>query len=413
MVLARALSADARDDLSLGFARLGLPTAAREYLWDKLSHLHILLTGLSPDDARLLKALSEREGAWAEEFPRWAADGARAAPGAGLLSGRRDQHERLIATCRERGHAALAHALSRLLESLDATPSPVHLGRHTLTFGGPPLLMGVVNVTPDSFSDGGRFLAPEDAIAHGKALVAAGADLLDVGGESTRPGAAPVPVEEEIARVVPAIRALAERVDVPISVDTTKAEVARVALRAGATLVNDVSGFTFDPVLPRVVADAGAGCCVMHMQGTPATMQADPRYDDVVAEVIAFLAQSVERAVAAGVAAEQVLVDPGIGFGKTTGHNLLLLRRARDLRVLGRAVAIGTSRKRFLGALTGKPAPERGVASAASVAVLAVLGGADLVRVHDVAETRDAVAVAQAIRSAAEAGADFAPRPSR
>lgn len=413
MLLARALSSDTPGDLSLGFARLGLPTAAREYLFDKVAHLQVLLTGLEPEDGRTLKALAEREGAWAEEFPRWVAGDPRHRPGSGLLSGRREQHERLVDACRSRARPALGAALQRLLDTLDATPPPMRLGRHPLSFDGRPKLMGILNVTPDSFSDGGRFLAPEDAIARGEAMVAAGADLIDVGGESTRPGARPISVQEEIARVVPVLRALSERVDVPLSIDTTKSEVARVALRAGATLVNDVSGFTFDPVLPKVVADAGAGCCAMHMLGTPATMQVDPRYDDVVAEVIAFLDQAVSRAVAAGVCPSQVMVDPGIGFGKTVGHNLLLLRRARDLRVLGRPVLIGTSRKSPLGALTGRPAAERVVASAASVAVLAAQGGAELVRVHDVAETKDALAVACAIRLAVEGGSDFDAPPRR
>jgi dihydropteroate synthase len=413
MLLARALTSDLADDLSLGFDRLGLPAGAREYLFDKISHLHVLLTGLLPDDARMLRALAEREGEWAEEFPRWIAGDPRTRAGCGIVSGRREQVERLVVACRQRERPGLAVALERLLASLDATPKPMRLGRHLLSFGGRPLMMGVLNVTPDSFSDGGRFLAAEDAIAQGEALVAAGAELLDVGGESTRPGALPVPVQDQIARVVPVIRALSQRVDVPLSIDTTRSEVARVALRAGATLVNDVSGFTFDPVLPRVIADAGAGCCAMHLLGTPATMQVDPRYDDVVAEVVAFLDGAVARAVDAGVHPDQVMVDPGIGFGKTVGHNLTLLRRAKDLRVLGRPVLIGTSRKSPLGALTGKPAAERVVASAASVAVLAAMGAADVVRVHDVAETKDALTVAHAIRLAAEGGDAFTRKPAR
>lgn len=408
MLLARALCSDSPEDLSLGFARLGLPTAAREYLADKLTHLQVLLTGLEPDDGRLLKALAEREGTWADEFPRWAAGDVRIRPGAGIASGRRDQFERLIAAGRERGRTALANAVGRLLASLGAVPPPIRLGAHRLGFGERPHIMGVLNVTPDSFSDGGRFATPEDAVAQGEALVRAGADLLDVGGESTRPGSKPITAQEEIARVVPVIRALVERVSVPLSVDTTKAEVARVALEAGATCVNDISGLTFDPELPKVIAEAGAACCVMHVQGTPETMQRDPRYEDVVAEVIAFLESAVERAVAAGIPRDQVLVDPGIGFGKTAGHNLTLLRRARDLRILGRPVLIGTSRKGFLGTLIGgKPAPERVVASAASVAVLVASGGADVLRVHDVAETADAIAIAQAIRWAAEGGSAF------
>jgi dihydropteroate synthase len=286
----------------------------------------------------------------------------------------------------------------------------MRLGKTSLTFGGRCLVMGVVNVTPDSFSDGGQFEAPEAALAHGIALAQAGADVIDVGGESTRPGSLPVPEQTQIARIVPVLRGLSQRVSVPLSVDTTNAAVARAAIRAGASLVNDISGFTFDPLLPRIVADSGAACCAMHLKGTPRVMQESPQYDDVVEEVTAFLAQSLARAADAGVAPEQVMVDPGIGFGKTTGHNLVLLRRCRDLRVLGRAILVGTSRKRFLGELTGgKPPEARTVSSAASAAVVAVLHGADMVRVHDVAETREALAVASAVQQASEAGDLFGP----
>jgi dihydropteroate synthase len=274
-----------------------------------------------------------------------------------------------------------------------------------LDFGIRSFLMGVVNVTPDSFSDGGDFLDPHRAIEHGLSLAKAGADLLDVGGESTRPGAPPVPAAEELRRILPVIRALAERGGgVPISVDTRKAEVAKEALAAGACLVNDVTGFS-DPEMAKVVADAGAACCLMHIQGTPQTMQDRPHYGDVVDEVLEFLRGAVERALAAGIPRERILVDPGIGFGKTMGHNLFLLRRLQDLRLLGLPILVGTSRKSFLGRLTGgKPVNERLAATLGSVAAVAVLGGADLVRVHDVAETQDVLLVAESIRGAREGG---------
>ncbi|OJH37098.1 dihydropteroate synthase [Cystobacter ferrugineus] len=265
--------------------------------------------------------------------------------------------------------------------------------------------MGVVNVTPDSFSDGGRYLRAEDAVAHGLRLAEAGADVLDVGAETTRPGSAPVPAEEQLARLMPVIEGLRARTDVPLSVDTTLAAVAREALRAGVVLVNDISGFRFDPELPRVTAEAGAACCLMHIQGTPETMQLAPHYEDVVDEVLSFLEEGVARAVAAGIPRERVLVDPGIGFGKTLGHNLFLLRRLGELRVLGLPVLVGTSRKGFLGKLAGgRPVEQRLAATLGSVATVAAAGDADFVRVHDVAEARDALAVVDAVRGALEGG---------
>jgi dihydropteroate synthase len=285
-------------------------------------------------------------------------------------------------------------------------PAPLVLGGRTFAFGTRTHVMGVVNVTPDSFSDGGRYFGTEAAVAHGLRLAEAGADVLDVGGESTRPGSPPVSAEEELARILPVIEGLRARSDVPLSVDTTKAAVAREALKAGAVLINDISGFHFDAELPRVVAEAGAACCLMHIQGTPETMQKEPHYEDVVDEVLAFLEEGVAKAVAAGVPRERVLVDPGIGFGKTLGHNLFLLRRLGELRVLGLPVLVGTSRKAFLGRLTGgKPADERLAATLGSVALMAAAGDADFVRVHDVAEARDALAVVDAVRTAREGGA--------
>jgi dihydropteroate synthase len=254
--------------------------------------------------------------------------------------------------------------------------------------------MGVVNVTPDSFSDGGEFLEAGDAIAHGKQLAAEGADILDVGGESTRPGAELVDAAEELRRVLPVVEGLAG-LETAISIDTAKADVARRALDAGASIVNDVSAFRFDPGLAEVVAEAGVECCLMHMLGEPRTMQDDPRYDDVVADVKAFLEERLEFAVGVGIAEERVWLDPGIGFGKTLEHNLELLRRLDEIVALGRPVVVGTSRKSFLGKLTGKPEKER-LPGTIATNVLAFSRGAQVFRVHDVAEVAEALAVAAA-----------------
>ena len=256
-------------------------------------------------------------------------------------------------------------------------------------------LMGVVNVTPDSFSDGGLYLDPEAAIAHGRELVAAGAEILDVGGESTRPGAEAVAQDEELRRVIPVIEGLVATED-QVSVDTSKAAVAAAALEAGAAIVNDVTALRGDPEMAALCAERGAGVVLMHMRGKPRTMQDDPRYEDVVDEVKAFLAERLEAAVAAGIAEDDIWLDPGIGFGKTAAHNMELLRRLGELRDLGRPLVIGTSRKSFIGRVDGADAGERLGGTIAS-SVLAAAEGAAVLRVHDVAEARQALAVATAI----------------
>jgi dihydropteroate synthase len=262
--------------------------------------------------------------------------------------------------------------------------------------------MGIVNVTPDSFSDGGRWSDPDAAVAHGLALVAQGADLLDVGGESSRPGALPISAEEELARVVPVVRALAAATPVPLSVDTTKAAVARAALEAGAHIINDVTALQGDAKLAEVIRSCGAGVILMHMQGTPATMQVNPTYSDIVAEVVAFLEARLQAAGQLGIAGPQVVLDPGIGFGKTTEHNLRLLANLDRLADLGRPVCLGVSRKGFLGKVLGRPLEQRLAGSLAAACYALARHSAHIVRVHDVAQTRDAVALIQAIDSLRE-----------
>ena len=257
-----------------------------------------------------------------------------------------------------------------------------------------PLVMGVVNVTPDSFSDGGRFLAPDVAIAHARRLIAEGADIVDLGGESSRPGAAPVAAEEELARLIPVVRALHDA-PVPLSVDTTKPEVMRAALAEGAAMVNDITALATPGAL-QAVAGSDCGVCLMHMQGEPRTMQANPVYDEVVRDVKAFLSARVAAAERAGIGRERIVIDPGFGFGKTVDHNLELLRRLRELSGVGVPVLAGWSRKSSLGQLTGRPAEDRLAASVAA-ALIAVQNGASIVRAHDVAATRDALAVWQAV----------------
>lgn len=296
---------------------------------------------------------------------------------------------------------SLAHAPAEVQTALRVSmPAPVELAGRRWAFDGRPWVLGIVNVTPDSFSDGGQCSTTDAAVRHALGLIDEGADWLDIGGESTRPGAVAVSLEDECARVLPVIEELRQRAPtVPLSIDTSKAEVARRALESGASVVNDVTAFG-DPLMAGVVARAKATACLMHMQGSPRTMQVEPRYDDVVHEVAESLGRSIASAVEAGVDRSRLFIDPGIGFGKTLEHNLTLLRHLEAFRVLGAPILLGTSRKSFLGALTGeKDASKRVVASAATVAIAAVRGQADVFRVHDVKATRDALAVAQAIGS--------------
>jgi dihydropteroate synthase len=262
-----------------------------------------------------------------------------------------------------------------------------------------PRLMGILNVTPDSFSDGGQHFDHATAVAHARAMTAAGADILDVGGESTRPGAAPVPVDQEIARTAPVIAALRADMAVPISIDTRKTPVADAARRAGANLVNDVSGFTFDSALAPFASEHALPVCVMHAQGTPETMQHDPRYDDVLLDVYDWLAARVAALAALGIPRGRIAVDPGIGFGKTRAHNLRLLQGISLFHALGCPILLGASRKRFIGDLTGTPTAADRVPGSLSIAVMAAGQGVQIMRVHDVAQTRAALTLWDAVRT--------------
>lgn len=292
--------------------------------------------------------------------------------------------------------SGLAYAIRR--------PYVIALPNGRLTLGERTLVMGILNVTPDSFSDGGNFMDVDAAVEHAMRMEADGADLIDVGGESTRPGSAPIDADEERKRVEPVIRALAGRLRVPISIDTTRSTTAKAALDAGATLVNDVSGLRFDPAVADVAAESGAALILMHMRGTPATMQQIPRASDILDDVTTTLLEALTVATDRGVDPGRVLLDPGIGFGKSLGQNVEILAHLERIAALDRPVLVGTSRKSFLGALSGREPVDRVHASTASV-VAAVLAGAHVVRVHDVGPTVDAVRIADAVLEA------MGPRP--
>ncbi len=283
----------------------------------------------------------------------------------------------------------------------------IHCGSSSLTLGPRTLIMGIVNVTPDSFSDGGLFFSADRAVEQAVHMVEAGADILDIGGESTRPYADPVDAEAELDRVLPVIEAIAGRIPVPISIDTTKASVARQAVAAGAAIINDISALRMDPLMAETAAQAGVPLILMHMKGTPRTMQVNPVYDHLIDDIRTFLAAAIDRAVSAGVEREAVIVDPGIGFGKTATHNLQILRHLRQFEDLKAPLLIGPSRKMFIRQLV-KPATEKDldprsieVARGTQAAVAAAaMNGAHIIRVHDVARTRATLAVVDAIRSA-------------
>jgi len=270
-----------------------------------------------------------------------------------------------------------------------------HFGSVEYDFDSRTFVMGIVNVTPDSFSDGGKYFSTEAAVEHGLKLVEEGADFLDVGGESTRPGSEPVSIEEEINRTIPVIEQLAQRTTIPISIDTYKSEVARTALQVGATVVNDISGGTFEPHLVDVIAENQASVVLMHIQGNPKTMQQNPQYENVTTDVAKFLSRQAQKAKEAGI--QQIIVDPGIGFGKTFEHNIQLLRELSIFREIGYPVLVGPSRKSFIGTILNLPPAERVEGTAAAVAVC-ILNGAHIVRVHDVKVMKRVAAVIDVLK---------------
>jgi dihydropteroate synthase len=294
------------------------------------------------------------------------------------------------------GLKALARELRVVIDSaFGPTPRVVEAGGHELTLGGRTLVMGVINTTPDSFSDGGSFDTLEKARTRALEMEKAGADIIDIGGESTRPGAEPLPLKEELRRTVPLIESLAGELGVPISIDTYKSEVAARALNAGASILNDISALRFDEALAPLAAERGVPVILMHMQGEPRGMQENPQYEDVVGDISRFLRERAAAAIEAGISREKLLVDPGIGFGKTVEHNLEILRRIEEFHSLSYPLVLGTSRKRFIGSVLDRPVDRRLLGTAATVA-FAVARGVDVVRVHDVEEMVEVVRMADA-----------------
>jgi len=402
----RLLSIGSRADFEQELARVGADPLSWPIFRAKSRVVAIKLEGLSTAGANILKQTA-------------IACGGDCAVNRAVVSGRvRHTDAVLLVTIRQL--RALLHRLAGqpecvarlipgLLELSGAVRTPnraIRLGRKTVDLGRRTYVMGILNVTPDSFSDGGRFLEPRAAFDRAVAMAAEGADFIDIGAESTRPGSKPVPADEQLARLLPVLRAVKKRVKAPVSVDTTSAAVARVALGEGANMVNDVSALG-DPRMGAVVARSGVPCILMHMKGRPRTMQKNPQYSDLMAEVVAFLSDALGRGEAAGIERSQMLVDPGIGFGKTLDHNLEILRRLAELDSLGAPVVVGPSRKRFIGAVTGERIvqspesriqnPDSRLEGTIAACVLAAYNGANIVRVHDVKPVVKALKLADAI----------------
>ena len=283
------------------------------------------------------------------------------------------------------GLKEIASEIETILKNYQENPPPIKAGYLTLDFGQWTYMMGVLNVTPDSFSDGGKFIKVEDAVAHAKKMIEEGADIIDIGGESTRPGAQVISIEEELSRVIPVIKKLSAETKACLSIDTRKAPVAKEALEAGVHLVNDISGLHYDREMGKIIKKFAVPVIIMHIQGDPQTMQVSPHYEDLIPEIMAYLKEGIEIAESAGVLREKIIIDPGIGFGKTLEHNFEILRRLREFRALGRPISIGTSRKSMIGKVLDLPVEERLEGTAATVA-LAIANGADIIRVHDVRE---------------------------
>jgi dihydropteroate synthase len=315
-----------------------------------------------------------------------------------ILMGTQKQFEKLLPKLDQYPDLQpLGESFRGTLKNISKTHYSIRCRNKTFTLGKRTLLMGVLNVTPDSFSDGGLYFDKEKAIAHGLRMVEEGADFIDIGGESTKPGSKPIGLEEELRRVIPVIEFLTKEVDVPISIDTYKSTVAERAIEAGAEMINDISGLHFDPDLGQVAAKEDVPLILMHIRGTPETMQKDVHYDSLFSEILQYLKDSIQRAESAGLDPQQIIIDPGIGFGKTLVDNLLIIKNLSEFRILGKPILLGTSRKSFIGKILNVEANERLEGTLSSIAIC-VLNGAHIIRCHDLLQAKKAIAVADAIR---------------
>ena len=380
--------------------RVGVDATGIKLMKGKTLHFNLKLEGINPRTASLLKQEMLSLGGDAALDGRGLDCSAKQTDA--ILMGTQKQFEKLLLKLDQYPDLRpLGESFKETLKNISKTYYSIRCKKKTFTLGKRTFLMGVLNVTPDSFSDGGLYFDKEKALDRGLRIVEEGADFIDIGGESTRPGSKPIELEEELRRVIPVIESLAKEVDVPISIDTYKSTVAKRAIEAGAEMINDISGLHFDPDLGQVAAKEDVPLVLMHIRGTPETMQKDVHYDSLFSEILQYLKDSVKRAESAGLDPHQIIIDPGIGFGKTLKDNLLIIKNLSEFRILGKPILLGTSRKSFIGKILNAEVDERLEGTLSSIAICA-LNGAHIIRCHDLLQTKKAIAVADAIRLAGQ-----------
>lgn len=399
MKLIRCLPMTSTREALHEMGKVGVDPTGMRLMEGKTIHFNLKLEGITPRTSNLLKQEMLSLGGDAAVDGRGLDCSAESTDA--ILMGTQKQFEKLTSKLEhDPGLQTVGHSLKETLKNLSKIHYMLRCKKRTFTLGKKTLLMGVLNVTPDSFSDGGLFFQKEKAIARGLEMVSEGVDFIDIGGESTRPGSKPLPEEEELRRVIPVIESLSQKTEVPISIDTYKSRVAGEALQAGAEMINDISGLHFDPGLAVIAAKKKIPIILMHLRGTPETMQTNVHYDALLSEILQSLRDSIQKAELAGVDPDRILVDPGIGFGKTAEHNLLILKHLSEFRILGKPLLLGTSRKSFIGKiLKTEDIPGRLEGTLASTAI-GVWNGAHIIRSHDVIQARKAIAVTDAIRLA-------------
>ena len=398
MTLIRCLNITNASEAIHQMEKVGVDATGMELIKGKTLHLNFKVEGIDPRTANLLKQEMLSLGGDAALDGRGLDCSVKSTDA--ILIGTQKQFEKLVLKLNQHPRLQpLSQPLRETLKNIFETHFSIRCRKRAFTLGGRTLLMGVLNVTPDSFSDGGLYFNKEKAIVHGLRMVEEGADLLDIGGESTRPGSKPLGLEEELSRVIPVIEILAKEVDVPISIDTHKSTVAQKAIEAGAEIINDISGLHFDPDLAKVAAKGNIPLILMHIRGTPETMQKDVHYDSLFSEILQYLKDSIQKAESAGLNPEQIIIDPGIGFGKTLEDNLLIIKYLSEFRVLGKPILLGTSRKSFIGKILNAEVEDRLEGTLSSIAI-GVLNGAHIIRCHDVLQAKKAIAIADAIRLA-------------
>jgi dihydropteroate synthase len=398
MNLIRCLHITSAKEAIQQMGKVGVDATGIKLMKGKTLHFNLRVEGIDPRTANLLKQEMLFLGGDAALDGRGLDCSAKSTDA--ILMGTQKQFEKLILKLDQ--YPALQpidQPLRETLKNISKNYYSIRCRKRTFKLGKVTLVMGVLNVTPDSFSDGGLFFDKEKAIAQGLRMVEEGADMIDVGGESTRPGSKPLGLEEELRRVIPVIESLSKETDIPISIDTYKSTVAQRAIEAGAEIINDISGLNFDPTLAKVASKEDTPLILMHIRGTPETMQKDVHYDSLFSEILQYLRDSIQRAESAGLDSQQIIIDPGIGFGKTLEDNLLIIKNLSEFRVLGKPILLGTSRKSFIGKVLNADGKDRLEGTLSSIAI-GVLNGAHIIRCHDVLQAKKAIAVADAIRLA-------------